>query len=950
MTIIVPSPQLLIHAKNKDYVTQISHREHKLRNLNSNINSLLDDCTINLSLMCFNGVNPAIHQARVYSSVIISDFIELNNPKNPLFYGTLAASANDYENAIYWYEIAAKRKSITAMNAIGHIYLKIYQKIRHFDKYQEFPIENDNEKETEKVIEKEPNWYNFSSYKTNIFYKKDPSKEALKWFYRAYKLGSIQSLQYIARVYELIDKKAEALHFYRKHYKITMERGILESRTSFVTESESISDFTGYFKSNLNFSGSLFSKYKISKLLDLLGYTNSEFVWLVSCAEQNGHLKSVQRILKLRENEKKVKNKLCDDICSAFCNKLNNKIDNSENKRSFINTTEKNIRLAKIISMLKYKLNTNKNLSKDDPNLNRNNIIEEIDNINNDSNINDNNVNDSNINDNNTSDNKNNENNNSNANDDFNDNNNNIEKECNLVDSNNNSDIKINDNNNNINTINKSDYTSNDNNCDNIFNVDINFTENDSYRVIKLKVGSNEQDVTVLDDANQSSVSISDGACNFGSESLNCNGTVVDFSGWNSLYETFSSQVITNGTNSFMQPLILKPLEVPSFKGTFLEFCSIDSLTIRKECIPQYESSIQIGLPEFNFADSDNCLILNDDSESPFSTEMFFDTIPKESDEDQDDDSLFSMVNVVFPIDSLSSSQLHSPLASSYSKKLKKKVKFYSSVRPAFFPSASKTQYLHLAFKFASPSFFKRNLQMTSIFLQKMSLLHPKGIAESSLFRNKCKSIKSKHLIQCGFVSILCHDSKFALDLFMKAAKMGDETGSLMTGLLMFHGLNVTRQVKNGCYYLSQCSTDPIALLHLSLACKDEIYELRAREQLGIYSSSFQYDTSKLPHSIKEINSTISFHLLDPKKQDLNQQQNTSNNHDDEENNKNVPRYKMYEWVGDLFSNLVKLPLNVGIALMFYGIAMKKAEDDGDDISSIIKKISNVSREPAIVD
>lgn len=866
MTIIIPSPQLLIHSKNKDYVTQISHREHKSRNLNSNLNSILDDCTINLSLMCFNGVNPAIHQARVYSSVIISDFIELNNPKNPLFYGSLAASVNDFENAIYWYKVAAKRRSITAMNAIGHIYLKMYQKTKADCTNKSYLIEEDDEEEEEIYDNKE---FLGNNYSKNLFYKCNPLKEALKWFYRAYKFGSVQSIQYIATVYEAIGAKSESLHFYRKHYEKTNQYYNLISKSK-----DNL--LFGFSSSTCNFY-SLYSKYKIGLLLNFFSYNNSAFIWFISCAEDFGHIKSIKRMLNAIKNENNSVNKSYGEIYSAFLQKLKCKFNYFENTKEIHNSTiERNIRLAKIISILKFKSIINSSITNHD--IFKNNM------------------------------NSNNDNNNDTSN-----NNTNIYNANTLSTSASNKD---NDTNNN--------FTSNNNG--NISNNSKSDTENDN-SIDKKQFNSNNQN----DDLN---------ICDSSFESSICADSALDIDGWWTLNTLFSTEFLSGSSYSQKQQYSTKPLELPSFKIASHAFWRTDPLTTSARSILHYESSLQSGCDSFFPSTNLRMVLQNKDNASTVRTSK-----------------------VTASISAGKSELFHSPVNTSVSQFSShfrgKKLGTFPSICPAFFASGSKSQYLHLALKFASPIFSQRNLHLSFLFLQKLWLLHPKGISESLIFRNKCKSRNAKDLIQCGFIAILCHDSKFALDLFIKAAKNGNETGSLMAGLLMFHGLNVLRQVKNGCYYLSQCSTDPIALLHLSLACNDEIYEMRAKEALGMYSSSFQYDPSNLSNSINLLNylntknsmNTLNSSNLYNSSSELNPKQSDGSfnmiNKGDESNISSAnSRCRMYEWVGDLFSNSVKLPLNVGIALMFYGIALKKAEEDGDDINGIIKKISYVSREP----
>jgi TPR repeat protein len=128
------------------------------------------------------------------------------------------------------------------------------------------------------------------------------------------------------------------------------------------------------------------------------------------------------------------------------------------------------------------------------------------------------------------------------------------------------------------------------------------------------------------------------------------------------------------------------------------------------------------------------------------------------------------------------------------------------------------------------------------------------------------------------------------LDLFLRASKKGDLTGALMTGLMHFHGFGIERDVQQGAYFLAKCVTDPIALLHVGVVCGDDAWLARAAIMLNVPKDSYQ----------------------------------------------------MFEWLGDLFADGVKLPLDVRIAAMWYGVALKQSELHGEENMTIIEKIARI--------
>ena len=206
---------------------------------------------------------------------------------------------------------------------------------------------------------------------------------------------------------------------------------------------------------------------------------------------------------------------------------------------------------------------------------------------------------------------------------------------------------------------------------------------------------------------------------------------------------------------------------------------------------------------------------------------------------------------------------------------------------PSPVPAISPTQMLIKAFKLASPSFDSRNLMLCKSVLQHLQIPKPRGICESQLFRAKCKSFNPDDLVTCAFISLVLNDVVYALELFGKAAMAGSETANLMLGLILFHGIGSTERLESGVVYLSRCPLDPIALVHLGVIYNDETWLKRAAQFLN------------LPYT----------------------------------------DYRIYEWVGDLFADGIKLPQDNKVAMMWYGIALTKAEENGADQTALLQKV-----------
>jgi hypothetical protein len=200
------------------------------------------------------------------------------------------------------------------------------------------------------------------------------------------------------------------------------------------------------------------------------------------------------------------------------------------------------------------------------------------------------------------------------------------------------------------------------------------------------------------------------------------------------------------------------------------------------------------------------------------------------------------------------------------------------------FPVESRTALLLQIFEFASPEFEARNLYICGQFLSHLYRDEPRGVLVSALWRGKSQSDCARDLVQCGFVAAILDDPEFAAECFTKAARLGDRTGSVMTGILLTHRF---KQPRDACYFFAQCVVDPVALVYLGLLSGDQAQLERAATVLGV----------------------------------------------------SADHAEMYERIGDLFAHGVKFPHDPGAALLFYGQALIKAEAAGEDIAGLLVKI-----------
>jgi TPR repeat protein len=219
------------------------------------------------------------------------------------------------------------------------------------------------------------------------------------------------------------------------------------------------------------------------------------------------------------------------------------------------------------------------------------------------------------------------------------------------------------------------------------------------------------------------------------------------------------------------------------------------------------------------------------------------------------------------------------------------KLDIFDPLISPFYPVIDKTHLLRLAFKYASPKFEKRNLALSCQFFRKLTALSPGAIMESKVFKNRCDHGTPAQRVKCAFLHIFMLNYRNATLLFQQAAHRGDFTAALMYGLLLFHGIGQARDVQLGANYLAKCVTDPIALIHLGVAADDEEWLERAATILNVRSAS----------------------------------------------------PAMYEWVGDLFADGVKLPMDTRVARIWYSWALMKSQEDSEDNGPLREKMAKFS-------
>lgn len=171
-----PSPQYLLHCKDPSYEGMVFFYK------------VLDTLTLppmdgplDIALLHVHGKNPKTPKSVKAGVIELLKPYRDDSPEIPLYIGTIACSQHNYFTASFFFDEAAQRGSITAMNALGDLYL------RHPEEFS-----------------------------TNI---SEPRDQAKRWFKRAIRLGSTDALSNLASVYYDEDMFEVALKYYSEHFK-----------------------------------------------------------------------------------------------------------------------------------------------------------------------------------------------------------------------------------------------------------------------------------------------------------------------------------------------------------------------------------------------------------------------------------------------------------------------------------------------------------------------------------------------------------------------------------------------------------------------------------------------------------------------------------------------------------------------------------------------------------
>jgi hypothetical protein len=205
----------------------------------------------------------------------------------------------------------------------------------------------------------------------------------------------------------------------------------------------------------------------------------------------------------------------------------------------------------------------------------------------------------------------------------------------------------------------------------------------------------------------------------------------------------------------------------------------------------------------------------------------------------------------------------------------------------------TKSQKFLIILEYASESYEKRNLRVCETAIKGLRLKDPVFPYDCALWRFKCASERSEDLVACGFISCVLCDFEFGLSLFKKAAAAGSETGALMCGIILYYGWSVERNVAQGLFCMNRCAMDPIALAHCGLCAGDgPDWSMRAAEIIGDEARDF-----------------------------------------------------LYEKIGDVFYDGIKIPKNNQAAIAWYVMQLEKSQLKGHDTKALVMKLSRIVHE-----
>lgn len=190
-------------------------------------------------------------------------------------------------------------------------------------------------------------------------------------------------------------------------------------------------------------------------------------------------------------------------------------------------------------------------------------------------------------------------------------------------------------------------------------------------------------------------------------------------------------------------------------------------------------------------------------------------------------------------------------------------------------------------FECASEDFRKRNLSLCEKYIKLLDDKYHIDLFKTEFWKDKSSSMIRKDIISVAFIECLFGHYQKGYQSFFKAANIGSNVAMTMIGIIEYHGLFNKRNTDFAVKHFLRAPTNPISLAHLAIIYPNESFLSRTLDIVNSKSEG-----------------------------------------------------KIFEWVGDMFWYGIKLPKNSFIAKMFYAMAMKKFEENGEDIFGIIQKLS----------
>jgi len=184
--IICPSSSFITHNTRPEYGEQIIRIEYPSASSLVPGNSIdKNRLIVDLALMCLSSDTPIAKKSFLRSSIFLTELSHSVSEEISLLLGLYCLSIKDATSAEYWFLKSAAQGSYQAMNLIGLLYSGLWSSIT---------FQNE---------------------------KGRGVNEAIRWFQRANKCGSIDSLRYMGVLYYKEHDFAKSLRCFSDHYQHT---------------------------------------------------------------------------------------------------------------------------------------------------------------------------------------------------------------------------------------------------------------------------------------------------------------------------------------------------------------------------------------------------------------------------------------------------------------------------------------------------------------------------------------------------------------------------------------------------------------------------------------------------------------------------------------------------------------------------------------------------------